>query len=590
MDIFSFISAAGGLALFLYGMHMLSEALEKVSGNKLAKMLEKLTGNPVKSVILGAAITAIVQSSGATTVIAVGLVNSGIMRLSQAIGIIMGSNIGTTVTGQILRLTDVSGDSIALKLLQPSTFAPIFALIGAALVMFSKKTGTKTIGEVLAALGILFLGMLSMEESLSVLKDSPMLANAFSAIGDNAVLGIAIGAVVTALLQSSSASVGILQALSSTGAITWIAAIPIILGQNIGSTVTSMISSIGASKSAKRASISHLYFNVIGTVLFGIGMIVVKNTELITFWDSAIDKAGIANFHTLFNISMTIILIPFIDILEKLCIKTIPDDGETIDSDTSVLDERLFAMPALAIEQSKIVLDKIASTTRKSISESMMRLSDPSQIAHSKILEKYSATARMNDALHEYLVKIDETAEEENVKISQLLAISDDYLRIAEHTKYISKTAEDVTERGKNITPKGKEELAILSEAILAIMDITVKATDEFYPNSYEDIGSLRRIIGEMTDVIRAHHVERLRQNECSFTAGTLFCGTLIDIERIVKHCANISVCLAEPLRLENESEHDFISRIHKGETKQYKLNLDQYEKAYYDPLLYEQK
>lgn len=587
MDIFSFVSAAGGLALFLYGMHMLSDALEKVSGNKLAKILEKLTGSPARSVLLGAIITAIVQSSGATTVIAVGLVNSGILRLSQAIGIIMGSNIGTTVTGQILRLTDVSGDSLILKLLQPSTFAPVFALVGAALVMFSKKTGAKTIGEVLTALGILFMGMLSMEGSLSGLKDSPVLSNAFATIGDNAILGIAIGAAVTALLQSSSASVGILQALSSTGAITWVAAVPIILGQNIGSTVTSMISSIGASKNAKRTSLSHLYFNVIGTIIFGVGMFAIRNTGLITFWDEAIDKAGIANFHTIFNISMTLILLPFINVLEKICIKTIPEDGETIDSDTSALDERLFTMPAIAIEQSKIVMDKIANASRKSLSEAMQRLSHPDTTPHAKILEKYSAVAKMNDALHDYLVRIDGTNEWENRRISELLEISDDYLHIAEHAKYISKTAEDVTERGKNITRKGKEELAILSEAILSLTDITVAATDEYYPTAYEDIEPLRRIIGEMTDVIRTHHVQRLRQNECSYTAGTLFCGTLIDIERVAKHCANISVCLAESEKPEDESEHDFIARVHKGDTDLYNVKLSVYEKAYYNPLLY---
>lgn len=577
------------MALFLYGMHMLSDSLEKVSGNRLSKILEKLTGSAWKSVLLGAGITALVQSSGATTVIAVGLVNSGILKLSQAIGIIMGSNIGTTVTGQILRLTDVSGDNIVLKLLQPSTFAPVMALVGAAMVMFSKKSGIKTIGEVLTALGILFIGMLSMESSLSVLKDSPVLANAFATIGDNAFLGIAIGAAVTALLQSSSASVGILQALSSTGAISWAAAVPIILGQNIGSTVTSMISSIGASKNARRTSLSHLYFNVIGTIIFTIGIFIVKNTGIIAFWNDAIDKAGIANFHTLFNVSMTLLLMPFIGLLEKLCIKSVPNDGEEIDSDTSILDERLLATPVFAIEQSEVVLKKITDLTRKCLSEAFERLMDPSKPPAEKVNEKYAAVVKMNDALEEFLLKVTGTglSEQEAEKVMQMLSISEDYLHISEHAKYISNTAETVTERGKNITPRGKEELAILSEAILRLLDITTTATDENDPYSFEQIGPLKKIIGAMTDVIRSHHIQRLRQNECSYTAGTLFCGTLIDAERIAKHCANISVSLATATKEPGETEYKFTRRIHRGGTDRFNENLQMFEEHYYNPLLY---
>ena len=262
------LSTAGGLALFLYGMHCLSSSLEKISGRKLSQILEKLTGSVWKSVLLGAAITALVQSSSATTVIAVGLVNSGIIKLSQAIGIIMGSNVGTTITSHILRLTELEGDSFLLQLFKPSTFAPVFALVGAAMIMFGKKAKIRSTGEMLVSFGVLFMGMLQMESSLNGLKDSPVMSTLFSTLGSNMFLGILAGAAVTAVLQSSSASVGILQALSTTGAISWSAAIPIILGQNIGTTVTSMISCVGASKAAKRTALSHLYFNVIGTVLF----------------------------------------------------------------------------------------------------------------------------------------------------------------------------------------------------------------------------------------------------------------------------------------------------------------------------------
>lgn len=591
MTIYDYITALGGLALFLYGMHMLSASLEKVSGNKLSKILEKLTGNPIKSILLGAIITALVQSSGATTVISVGLVNSGILKLSQAIGIIMGSNIGTTVTGHILRLTDISGGSFLLNLVKPSTFAPIVAFIGAALVMFGKKSKTKCAGEIMAAMGILFIGMLSMESSLSGLKDSPVLASAFSKIGDNILLGIIIGAAVTALLQSSSASVGILQALSSTGAITWAAAVPIILGQNIGSTVTSLISVIGSSKNAKRTALSHLYFNIIGTVLFTIGIFVIKYSNLLSFWDNPIDKAGIANFHTIFNVSMTLLLMPFIKQLEKLCMISIPDSGDETDFDTSRLDDRLLEAPSIAIAESRVIVEKIVETSRKCLKEAFMRLYHPESIPDAKVQEKYLAVSKMCDSLHEYLIKINAQGlgEDETKRVLYFLSVSDDFLHVADHAKYISMTAEDVTERGKNITEKGKEELGILSDAAYELVDLSAKGILERNYDMYLEIEPLKKVIGQMTDVIRSRHIERLRNGECSYTASTHFIATLIDIERIAKHCANVSVSLAMPKKPPEMPEHEFAKKIHAGfDKKQYSGNLKKYETKYYQNLLTE--
>ena len=358
----------GGLAFFLYGMHMLSASLEKMSGSKLTKILEKLTGSVWKSVALGVGITALVQSSSATTVITVGLVNSGILKLGQAIGIIMGSNIGTTVTSHLLRLTEISGTSGIMQFLKPDFFAPLAAIIGAALAMFSKKSKYRSIGEILTGFGMLFIGMDLMESALTPLRESPLMAELFVKFGANPILGILVGAGVTAIIQSSSASVGILQALSVTGAISWAAAIPIILGQNIGTTVTAILSVIGASKNARRTALAHLYFNVIGTVLFTAVVFGLQAAGVGDFWDSAIDKSGIANFHTLFNCTMVVVLLPFIKQLEKLCMKTIPADGTEIDSDTSELAPGLLSNPSAAIMASEFILKKLMDVTADCVS------------------------------------------------------------------------------------------------------------------------------------------------------------------------------------------------------------------------------
>ena len=440
------LSTAGGLALFLYGMHCLSSSLEKISGRKLSQILEKLTGSVWKSVLLGAAITALVQSSSATTVIAVGLVNSGIIKLSQAIGIIMGSNVGTTITSHILRLTELEGDSFLLQLFKPSTFAPVFALVGAAMIMFGKKAKIRSTGEMLVSFGVLFMGMLQMESSLNGLKDSPVMSTLFSTLGSNMFLGILAGAAVTAVLQSSSASVGILQALSTTGAISWSAAIPIILGQNIGTTVTSMISCVGASKAAKRTALSHLYFNVIGTVLFTAGVLVLKSTGVFTFWSEAIDKSGIANFHTLFNVVMTLVFIPFTKLLEKLCMLTVPSDGTEVDSDVSALDEHLLVTPSLAIQAAGIINSKIANLTSECVAGALSRLGGDKSVSTDRINELYTAVMRMNEALNAYLLKIAECelSEEEAKAVTGLLTRSDDCHHIAQHAISISDTAGDI--------------------------------------------------------------------------------------------------------------------------------------------------
>ena len=584
------VSMLGGLALFLYGMHMLSASLEKISGNKLSGILEKLAGSTWKSVLLGAGVTALVQSSGATTVIAVGLVNSGILKLGQAIGIIMGSNIGTTVTAHILRLTDVGGGSFFMSLLNPSTFAPIMALCGAALVMFSKKSRPRVIGEVMAAFGILFIGMLTMEESLSGLKDSPVLANLFRTLGGNAVLGILVGAGVTALLQSSSASVGILQAISSTGALSWAAAVPIILGQNIGSTVTSMISVIGASKNAKRTAISHLYFNVIGTILFTVGILIIRSLGVFDFWEDAIDKSGIANFHTIFNVTMTVLFMPFIHLLEKLCVLTVPSDGTEIDSDTSALDERLFVTPALAEKSAATILEKIGALTETALGHALERLNGDTKTSSDRVHEEVNAIGKMENALQSYLQKLSEQdlLDEEARAVTGLMTRAQDCFRIADHALRISDTAEDLSAKGKGLTMAGKREFALLSAAARELLRLSVTGSAADDKRASAGIEPLYAVINEMTETIQSRHTERLKSGECSYEAGSLFVGTLIDIERITKHCSNMGVSLALQHKTNSLSDDEFARRIHRGDTEHFVEKYIQCKTDYYAPLMNE--
>ena len=513
----------GGLAFFLYGMHMLSASLEKMSGSKLTKILEKLTGSVWKSVLLGAGITALVQSSSATTVITVGLVNSGILKLGQAIGIIMGSNIDTTVTSHLLRLTEISGTSGLMTLLKPDFFAPVCAIIGAAFAMFSKKSGQRTIGEILTGFGMLFIGMDIMEGALAPLRESPLMAELFTKFGANPILGVIVGAGVTAVIQSSSASVGILQALSVTGAISWSAAIPIILGQNIGTTITAILSVIGASKNARRTALAHLYFNVIGTIIFTVAVFSIQAAGIGDFWDTAIDKSGIANFHTIFNVTMTVLFLPFTGLLEKLCMKTIPADGTEIDSDTSVLAPMLLATPSAAIAQSEIILKKLMDVTADAVKCAFDRINGGDPKLGERINEQNTAILRMEDNLRVYLLKIAECdlSDAQARQVTEMLNRADDCVHIAEHCLKVRDTAEDMSAKGKGLTKDGKFELEILSKALLTLMNTAAEGSDNNDKRVDAKVEPLYFVVTEMTELIRSRHLERLKKGECSYEAGS---------------------------------------------------------------------
>ena len=580
----------GGLALFLYGMHMLSASLEKMSGSKLTKILEKLTGSVWKSVALGAGITALVQSSSATTVITVGLVNSGILKLGNAIGIIMGSNIGTTVTSHLLRLTEISGTSGLMQFLKPDFFAPVCAIVGAALAMFTKKTKTITIGEILTGFGMLFIGMDLMEGALSPLRESPLMGELFVKFGSNPVLGIIVGAGVTAIIQSSSASVGILQALSVTGAISWASAIPIILGQNIGTTITAMLSVIGASKNARRTAIAHLYFNVIGTIIFTVGVFAVQGMGIGDFWDNPINKSGIANFHTIFNVTMTVLFLPFIGLLEKLCMKTIPADGTEIDSDTSELAPGLVYKSIAAISASELILKKLMGVTSDCVKCSLEKLNGGDPKLGERISEQNTAIVRMEDNLRIYLLKVAEgnlsPAQEKTV--TEMLGRADDCIHIAEHCLKIRDTAEDMSSKNKGLTMAGKREFDVLSKALLTLMNTAAEGSNAKDKRADAKIEPLYFVVTEMTEHIRSRHIDRLKNGECSYEAGSLFMGTLIDIERIAKHCSTIGVSLALQFKDNSLSEQEFARRIHRGDTEHFMEHYIDYKNEFFSPLVAE--
>ena len=580
----------GGLAFFLYGMHMLSASLEKMSGSKLTKILEKLTGSVWKSVALGAGITALVQSSSATTVITVGLVNSGILKLGQAIGIIMGSNIGTTVTSHLLRLTEISGTSGIMQFLKPDFFAPLAAIIGAALAMFSKKSKYRSIGEILTGFGMLFIGMDLMESALTPLRESPLMAELFVKFGANPILGILVGAGVTAIIQSSSASVGILQALSVTGAISWAAAIPIILGQNIGTTVTAMLSVIGASKNARRTALAHLYFNVIGTVLFTAVVFGLQAAEVGDFWDSAIDKSGIANFHTIFNCTMVVVLLPFIKQLEKLCMKTIPADGTEIDSDTSELAPGLLSNPSAAIMASEFILKKLMDVTADCVKCSLERLNGGDPKLGERINEQNTAIAKIEDNLRIYLLKVAESdlSPEQEKTVTEMLGRADDCVHIAEHCLKIRDTADDMSAKGKGLTIAGKREFEVLSKALLTLIGTAAEGSNVKDKRCDAKTEPLYFVVTEMTDLIRSRHMDRLKNGECSYEAGSLFMGTLLDVERIAKHCSTIGVSLALQFKNNSLSEQEFARRIHRGDTEHFMEHYIDYKNEYFSPLVAE--
>ncbi|MBS4785120.1 MAG: Na/Pi cotransporter family protein [Clostridiales bacterium] len=585
------ISLLGGLALFLYGMTMLGSGLEKFSGGRLEQTLEKMTDSTIKGVALGALVTAAIQSSSATTVIVVGLVNARILKLRQAIGVIMGANIGTTITAHILRLSDISSDNFFINLLKPATLAPLVGLIGILLLMVGNNQKRKNFGDILLGFCILFTGMFNMEAAVSPLADSPEFMALFSSLS-NPVLGVLAGAGVTALIQSSAASIGILQALSSTGMIPFSAAFPIIMGQNIGTCITPILASIGASKNAKRSAGVHLSFNILGTIIFLIVFYGIQAVIPFSFWNDPITKGAIADFHTFFNICVTILFLPFTGLLEKIVLTVIPDGKDTEDSDdpTIILDDLLLTSPGLAIQHSREAVVQMGKLARKNFSASMQLLEKYSSKGAEKIREREDVIDRLEDRLGNYMLKIpqDNLNERDNGAISALLHILSEFERIGDYSINLVEFAETMQSTGSTFSPQAQYEIATIGDAVSEIIDLAVNSFENRDLTLVQSIEPLEEVVDLMEETLKDRHIDRLRNGQCTVDAAFPFVESLSCIERIADHCSNVGVYMLEYNRGSNEEEidhHTYILQLHSGEVGHYNEQYRRYTEKYYDKI-----
>ena len=579
MDIFSVFQMAGGLALFLYGMHVMGDGLEKQAGGKLKTVLEKLTANPIKGFLLGAAVTAVIQSSSATTVMVVGFVNAGIMKLSQAIGIIMGANVGTTITSWILSLTGLQGDSFWIQLLKPTSFSPIIAFLGILLIMFFKKESKKDLGSTLVGFAVLMFGMEQMSSAVEPLADVPEFTNILL-IFSNPLLGVLCGALLTAVIQSSSASVGILQALSATGSVTYSSAIPIILGQNIGTCVTALISSIGANKNARRAAVVHLYFNLIGSGLFLAIFYLLNGILHFSFYGQPIDRLGIAVVHTCFNLLSTLTLLPFSKLLEKLAYLTIRDTAN--DEKFQILDERFLASPAVAIHQCQKMAVSMAKLAQHSLYQAIGLVgSYDEKIAYS-IEEGEDQIDMYEDKLGTYLVRLSSKnlTIEESREISKLLHVIGDFERIGDHAVNILKSAKEMQVKKYAFSEQAQKEISTISGAIEEIVDLATQAFVENDLHLASKVEPLEQVVDSLKDELRSRHVQRLQNGECTISNGFIFSDLLTNYERVADHCSNIGVCV---LRIAEDSfdTHEYLNRIKDGHDDTFENRYNRYKEKY---------
>ena len=542
MDFFSIIKMLGGLAFFLYGMTMLSGGLERLAGGKLEEGLKKLTTNRFMGLFLGLGITTAIQSSSAVTVMLVGLVNSGIMTIGRSIPVIMGSNIGTTMTAWILTLVGVESDNLFMKLLKPENFSLIFAFIGILLIMGGKKERQKSIGGILIGFAVLMYGMKMMSDAVSALRNNPTFVSLFTAFR-NPLLGVLVGLVVTAVIQSSSASVGILQALALTGSISYGAAIPIIMGQNIGTCVTALISSMGVGKNAKKVAVVHIAFNLIGTAvclaLYLLGDAVLN----FAFVDRSIDAVGIAAVHSIFNIFTVALLLPFAGMLEKLANKVLPDREE---AEAPLLDERLMATPSMAIAQCNDLAKKMAVVAKDSLTTAMSLLEHYDEQKATQVMAWETELDKYEDALGTYLVKLSvkRQTEKDSMRVSKILHTINDFERLGDHAANLAEAAQELQEKGLSFSDKAKAELAILHEAIGEILEFTTKAYMENDEDTARMVEPIEQCVDHLVTDIKARHIDRLQAGECSISLGFVLSDVLNNFERISDHCSNVAVAV----------------------------------------------
>jgi phosphate:Na+ symporter len=571
MDIFGILTMVGGLALFLYGMNTMGDGLVMLSGGKLEQVLERLTKKRIMALLLGALVTAVIQSSSATTVMVVGFVNSGIMKLTQAVGIIMGANIGTTITSWILSLTGISSGNVFIKLLKPSSFSPVLAAIGI-ICMMTGKDGSrkKTIGSILLGFAVLMFGMETMSGAVSPLKDNPTFTGMLTAFS-NPILGMAAGAVLTAVIQSSSASVGILQALCMSGAVTYGTALPIIMGQNIGTCVTALISSIGASKNAKRAAFIHLYFNLIGTILFMAVFYFINHFVNFAFLSNTAGAAGIAVIHSLFNIGCAIVLFPFADKLVALSTFTVKNQTasepeQILPEELAALDERFLDSPSFAIQLCKNAVIKMAEYSKKAIFLAMEVQTEYSSEKVAEVIQLEQLVDQFEDSIGTYLVKLagKDLSMDDSHLLSVLLHCISDFERISDHAINITEAVDKLQKQGLEFTSQGKHELDSLGIAIRDILTMTQNAFSTGNTTTAADVEPLEEVIDDLVLEMKRRHIVRLRSGNCSMEAGLLLEDILTNYERVSDHCSNIAAALIE-IQADELDMHRYIDVKIKG-------------------------
>ena len=583
MTIFDILSLICGLALFLYGMDVMGDSLKKSAGNRLKMILGKMTSNPFKGFLLGLGVTLIIQSSSATTVMVVGFVNSGTMLLSQATGVILGANVGTAITAWLTALSGMGGSGAEealgyIQWLKPDSWMPILALIGICLIMFAKRGKKKDLGAILMGFAVLMVGMELMSDSVGGLKDAEWFKNILIMF-ENPILGVLAGLVLTAIVQSSSASVGILQSLTTTGAITYGAAIPIVMGQNIGTCVTAMLSSLGANKNGKRAALVHLYFNIISVIVVLSGFYLINYFVDFSFVHSTIGMWGVAAVHTVFKLIAVTIMFPFIKYLEKLAVVSVKDKG---DEQINLLDERLMATPTVAIGRADEVTRTMAQISCEAMKLSLECLSQYDPKKADLIREYESKADNYEDSLGTYLVKLSDRdmTPEDSREVTKLLHLIGDFERISDHAVNIVESAEEMNDKKISFSQEAQREIGVMIKALSEIIDLADKAYDSGDFAAAALVEPLEQVVDELKDRIKLNHVLRLQKNECSIEHGFVLNDLLTNFERVSDHCSNIAGCLIEMSNHHALDVHKYLDQLKHG-SRDFEAKFNEYKEKY---------
>lgn len=580
MSIFNVFTLLGGLAFFLYGMNIMGDALERKAGSKLKSILANLTSNTFKGFLLGLVVTAIIQSSSATTVMVVGFVNSGIMNLHQAVGVIMGANLGTSVTSWLLSLTGIEGESFWVQILKPSSFTPLLAFIGIVMVMFIKDKSKHDTAYILIGFAVLMFGMETMSGAVEPLAESEKFQQVLL-LFSNPILGLIVGTVFTAIVQSSSASVGILQALTLTGSVTYGTAIPIVMGQNIGTCVSALISSIGASKNAKRAAVIHLSFNLISAVICLTVYYLLYTIIGFSFVNDKASPLGIAIVHTVFKIFALMLLMPFTRQLEKLSYFIIKDNEEDKDN-VLLLDERLFSTPAVAVERCDNIALDMAEISMQSLKNSMNIIFDYDDKKAEQILKDENTVDKYEDELGSYLVKLGAIglSDPDSRDVSKLLRIIGDLERISDHAVNILESAKEIQSKNLSFSESAKKELSVMMNAVSDILDITLDAfRNDDLKKAYE-VEPLEQVVDNLQNLLKKRHVSRLRKKECTIEMGFVLSDVLTNLERVSDHCSNIAICMIE-IAHESFDTHGYIQELKLNHDKEFDENVQKLSRKY---------